>query len=89
MNLDTCLDRLAAEGLQSSPELIRDEVIGMNIFNSVFVDCTSSPQIAALYPDMLSHNVNVVAANKIAASGCFDGYRELKAIARRRDVKYL
>ncbi len=89
MNLDTCLDRLAAEGLQSSPELIRDEVIGMNIFNSVFVDCTSSPQIAALYPDMLSHNVNVVAANKIAASGCFDGYRDLKAIARRRDVKYL
>ncbi len=89
MNLDTCLGRLAAEGLQSSPELIRDEVIGMNIFNSVFVDCTSSPQIAALYPDMLSHNVNVVAANKIAASGCFDGYRELKAIARRRDVKYL
>ena len=89
MNLDTCLDRLAAEGLQSSPELIRDEVIGMNIFNSVFVDCTSSPQIAALYLDMLSHNVSVVAANKIAASGCFDGYRELKAIARRRDVKYL
>lgn len=89
MNLDTCLERLAADGRQSSPELIRDEVIGMNIFNSVFVDCTSSPQIAALYPDLLGHNVNVVAANKIAASGCLEGYRDLKSIARRRDVKYL
>ncbi|MDE5921789.1 MAG: bifunctional aspartate kinase/homoserine dehydrogenase I, partial [Paramuribaculum sp.] len=89
MNLDTCLEQLAAAGRQSSPELIRDEVIGMNIFNSVFVDCTSSPQIAALYPDLLGHNVNVVAANKIAASGCLEGYRDLKTIARRRDVKYL
>lgn len=89
INLDGCIDLLKTKGSPSSPELIRDEVIGMNIFNSVFVDCTSSPQIAALYPDMLSHNVNVVAANKIAASGSFDTYRDLKAIARRRDVKYL
>ena len=89
INLDGCIDLLKSKGSPSSPELIRDEVIGMNIFNSVFVDCTSSPQIAALYPDMLSHNVNVVAANKIAASGSFDTYRDLKAIARRRDVKYL
>lgn len=89
INLDGCIDLLKSKGSPSSPELIRDEVIGMNIFNSVFVDCTSSQQIAALYPDMLSHNVNVVAANKIAASGSFDTYRDLKAIARRRDVKYL
>ena len=89
INLDGCIDLLKSKGSPSSPELIRDEVIGMNIFNSVFVDCTSSPQIAALCPDMLSHNVNVVAANKIAASGSFDTYRDLKAIARRRDVKYL
>lgn len=89
INLDGCIDLLKAKGAPSSPELIRDEVIGMNIFNSVFVDCTSSPSIAALYPDMLSHNVYVVAANKIAASGSFDNYRDLKAIARRRDVKYL
>ena len=87
--------KLKVVGIANSTKVYFDreginlEVIGMNIFNSVFVDCTSSPQIAALYPDMLSHNVNVVAANKIAASGSFDTYRDLKAIARRRDVKYL
>ena len=75
--------------LVSSPGLIRDEVIGMNIFNSVFVDCTSSADIAGLYGDMLSHNINVVAANKIAASSAYKNYRRLKDIARQKDVKYL
>lgn len=61
----------------------------MNIFNSVFVDCTASPDIAALYKTLLDHNVSVVASNKIAASGSYDSYRELKLTARKRDVKYL
>lgn len=81
--------RLASEGIPSSPSVIRNEVIGMNIFNSVFVDCTSSPDIASLYEDMLSNNVNVVAANKIAASGDYSLYSTLKSIARKKDVKFL
>ena len=39
---------------------------------------TASPDIAALYKDLLSHNVSVVAANKIAASSEYDIYAELK-----------
>lgn len=81
--------RLASEGIPSSPSVIRNEVIGMNIFNSVFVDCTSSPAIASLYEDMLSNNINVVAANKIAASGDYSLYSTLKSIARKKDVKFL
>ena len=81
------------ELLQSAPESnvrrLRDEVIGMNIFNSVFVDCTASPEVAALYHDFLEHNVNIVAANKLAASSDYENYRELKAIAQRRGVKFL
>lgn len=80
---------MASAGLKSSPELIRDEVIGMNIFNSVFVDCTSSHEIASLYPDLLRHNINIVAANKIAASGSYEVYSNLKELARAKDVKYL
>lgn len=69
--------------------MLRDGIIGMNIFNSVFVDCTASPDVAAIYKDLLLHNVSVVAANKIAASSAYDNYRELKQIARQRGVKYL
>ncbi|GAE21927.1 aspartokinase [Bacteroides pyogenes JCM 10003] len=82
-------EELKAHGMPSSRETIRDEVIGMNIFNSVFVDCTASPDIASLYKDFLQHNISVVAANKIAASSEYENYRELKTIARRRGVKFL
>lgn len=81
--------RLDSDGIDVTPQVIASEVIKMNIFNSVFVDCTASPDVAALYPELLSHNVNVVAANKIAASGDYDLYRRLKEIARKKDVKFL
>ena len=68
---------------------LRDEVIQMNIFNSVFVDCTASSEVAGLYRDFLDHNINVVAANKIAASSDYTNYRELKQIAQKRGVKFL
>ena len=68
---------------------IRDEVTGMNIFNSVFVDCTASAEIAGLYQTFLEHNISVVAANKVAASNDYDSYIKLKDTAMRRGVKYL
>ena len=89
IDIDNCRQLLDEQGVKSSPALIRNEVIGMNIFNSVVVDCTSSADIAALYPDLLSHNVNIVAANKIAASGSFELYSRLKHLAHAKDVKYL
>jgi aspartokinase/homoserine dehydrogenase 1 len=68
---------------------LRDEVIGMNIFNSVFVDCTASSQVASLYQSFLEHNISVVAANKIAASGDYQDYVKLKQTALKRGVKFL
>lgn len=65
------------------------EIIEMNIFNSVFVDCTASPEVAAIYEPLLRHNVSVVAANKIAASSSYDTYLRLKQTARERGVKFL
>ena len=73
----------------SNIQRLHDEVIGMNIFNSVFVDCTASEEVASLYKDFLTHNINVVAANKIAASSDYANYSELKHIAQKRGVKFL
>lgn len=81
------------QGLKAAPssniQRLKDEVIGMNIFNSVFVDCTASADVAGLYEDLLSNNISVVAANKVAASSDYDNYAKLKATARKRGVKYL
>ena len=73
----------------SNIKRLKEEVIGMNIFNSVFVDCTASAEVAGLYEDLLSNNISVVAANKVAASSDYDNYAKLKATARKRGVKYL
>lgn len=86
--LDTYRQQLA-EAPQSDILRLRDEVIGMNIFNSVFIDCTASAEVAGLYADFLEHNINVVAANKIAASSDYANYRRLKQIAQKRGVKFL
>ena len=66
-----------------------DYFIKMNIFNSVFVDCTASDDVAALYQDFLDHNISVVTANKIAASGPYDAYYKLKKTALQRGIKFL
>lgn len=80
---------LREKGEESSIAHLRNEILGMNIFNSVFVDCTASTEVASLYKDLLLHNVSVVAANKISASSEYEKYHELKEIAHHRGVKYL
>ncbi len=72
----------------SSITHLRDEVLAMNIFNSVFVDCTASREVAELYKTFLEHNISVIAANKIAASSAYDNYATLKRTALARGVKF-
>ena len=82
-------EELKEKGQESDTQRLRDGVIGMNIFNSVFVDCTASPDVAGIYEELLRHNISVVAANKIAASSEYENYLRLKQTARQRGVKYL
>ena len=85
IDLDNYMQILRA-GYPADTDHMRDEIVKMNIFNSVFVDCTASRQIAALYQTFLEHNISVVAANKIAASSDYDSYIKLKQTARARGV---
>ena len=79
-------EKILRAGYPANTEHMRDEIVKMNIFNSVFVDCTASRQIAELYQTFLEHNISVVAANKIAASSDYDNYIRLKQTARDRGV---
>ncbi|MBP3756164.1 MAG: bifunctional aspartate kinase/homoserine dehydrogenase I [Prevotella sp.] len=78
--------QLLSESEPSNYLKLRDEVLGMNIFNSVFVDCTASKEISSLYQVFLEHNISVIAANKIAASSNYANYQRLKETARSRGV---
>lgn len=87
LDLDNYREQLQASE-PSSPEKLRDTILSMNIFNSVFVDCTASKDVALLYQSFLEHNVSVIAANKIAASSKYEDYLNLKTTAMMRGVKF-
>lgn len=89
LNLENCIEDMKQNGEDSDPEHLCEEILKMNIFNSVFVDCTASKAIAAQYEKLLTNNVSVVAANKEAASSTYDNYVKLKDISRQRDIKFL
>lgn len=89
LDLSTCLTDLPLKGLPSSTTRLSDEIVGMNIFNSVVVDCTANAEIASLYRIFLEHNISVVAANKVAASSDYGDYAQLKELARVNGVKFL
>ncbi|MBN2766180.1 MAG: bifunctional aspartate kinase/homoserine dehydrogenase I [Paludibacteraceae bacterium] len=89
IQLDNYRQNIMENGTDASPKHICDEVINMNIFNSVFVDCTANNDISELYQTLLENNVSVVTANKIAASSGYEKYEKLKDITRRKGVKFL
>lgn len=88
LDLENWREALAGSEGSDTGRLI-GEVLGMNIFNSVFVDCTASEELAAHYQQLLENNINIVAANKIAASGRYEDYLRLKETANKRGVKFL
>ncbi|MFV0420414.1 MAG: bifunctional aspartate kinase/homoserine dehydrogenase I [Dysgonomonas sp.] len=89
IKLDNYKEELENKGIPSSPEILKDAIINMNIFNAVFVDCTASEPISQIYGDLMSKNISVVTANKVAASSAYDNYITLKNTARERNIKFL
>jgi bifunctional aspartokinase / homoserine dehydrogenase 1 len=89
INLDNFKEKLNSNGLDATPDLICKEILTMNIFNAVFVDCTANAHISDLYQTLLENNTSVVTANKLAASSAYDKYAKLKETSRRRGVKFL
>ena len=66
-----------------------ETMVQMNMFNSVFVDCTANAKVADQYLYVLENFISVVAANKVAASSEYSRYRKLKEMAAKHGVKFL
>ena len=89
IDTENVLSLLEEKGLELNTEEISRRFIDMDLYNSVFVDCTANPEVAALYENLLDNNISVVAANKIAASSPYSNYIKLKQTALDKGVKYL
>jgi len=76
-------------GEPTNTDVMLEKIAGLNLRNSVFIDCTGSDQIAALYDPLFDMYVSVVTANKIACSSEYTNYLHLKQKARKKDVKFI
>jgi aspartokinase/homoserine dehydrogenase 1 len=82
-------NRMEQSEVKSNLNLFCETMVQMNMFNSVFVDCTADDKVADHYLFVLENYISVVAANKVAASSEFSRYRALKEMAAKHGVKFL
>jgi aspartokinase/homoserine dehydrogenase 1 len=88
MDASTAIENLEKESIPGTVEDFRDRIIDMNLANSVFVDCSASGEVAAIYQSLLDANVSVVTANKIASSSSYSTYKKLKDTAREKGIRF-
>jgi len=89
IDIETFREKMTTEGQDSSLENFKNEIIGLNMYNSIFVDCTANEQAAGLYAELLNANISIVTANKVAASSDYENYSLLKKTAKRKGAKFL
>jgi aspartokinase/homoserine dehydrogenase 1 len=89
IDISTFREKLMSEGHESSLENFKNKIKSLNMYNSIFVDCTANDKAAALYAELLNSNVSIVTANKVAASSAYENYAMLKKTAKRKGVKFL
>jgi aspartokinase/homoserine dehydrogenase 1 len=89
LSLDSCIDQMKAGGEAMNLKEFTRKMIQLNLPSSVFVDCTSSADVAAQYEEVLSTNISIVTPNKKANSGDYANYQKLKQIAQARGVRFL
>jgi len=85
----TLKNNLNESELKSDLTVFCNTMVEMNMFNSVFVDCTADEKVANHYLFALENYISVVAANKVAASSEYSRYRKLKEMAAKHGVKFL
>lgn len=80
---------LEADGKPMTQSSFVDEMINMNMRNSIFIDCTASDEVPKSYEHILRNSISVVTPNKVACSSHFDHYLGLKKTATQFKAKFL
>jgi len=88
-NLANWKDKLGSSGTKTKLVDFVEEMIDLNLQNSVFVDCTSSKDVITQYERILSSSISIVTPNKLANSGKYEDYVKLQKAAFKHGVKFL
>ncbi len=89
LDLISVVDTMKEKGETMTMKSYFDKMVSLNLSNSIFVDCTSSQEVADFYNAILTSNISIVTPNKKANGGSLEKYKQLKATAKKRSVKFL
>ncbi|MDT9546474.1 MAG: bifunctional aspartate kinase/homoserine dehydrogenase I [Chlorobium sp.] len=82
---DAMRPREGFEGIGGYLDFIREK----NLHNTIFVDCTASADVAALYPDLLNASISVATANKLGMAGSWPLYAAIREAERQSTARFL
>jgi aspartokinase/homoserine dehydrogenase 1 len=80
---------LESEGEAGDMAIFVRKMKELNLTNSVFLDCTSSEDVIKYYQEILQSAISIITPNKLANSGSFINYLQLKQTAMRAGVKFM
>ena len=89
LKLENWKDNLITNGEVSTISEFIDKMIKLNLQNSVFIDCTSAPEVVNGYERVLKQSISITTPNKLASSGDLELFRKLKSLALKNDVKFV
>jgi len=87
--LSSCIHQMKETGASMILNDFVQTMVKLNLPSSVFVDCTSSVDVAGQYEDILSASISIVTPNKKANSGSFENYQQLKELTQKKGVRFL
>ena len=86
LDLESVGERLAAEGIPTTDGLFFEKLHSTAMDNSIFVDCTASPEVPLRYAQLLRSKYSIVACNKIGFAMPYPHYAEVLSAARENGV---
>ena len=73
----------------ADPESFVEQMVALNLANSIFVDNTASASIPEFYKKILDNSISISTPNKVASSASYEFYNELIDLAKKRNTKFL
>ncbi|MDX2246602.1 MAG: bifunctional aspartate kinase/homoserine dehydrogenase I [Bacteroidia bacterium] len=88
IDLNNWEEKLKNSNENSDLEVFVARMKEWNLSNSVFVDNTANKDIVRFYDEILKASISISTPNKVAVSGNFRDYINLKSLADRQNVKF-
>jgi aspartokinase/homoserine dehydrogenase 1 len=83
IEIENAVEILLEQGEKMDLEGFLKEMKDLNLRNSIFIDNTAHEVVANTYAGVLENSISVVTPNKIACTGKYDDYKNLKNLALR------